>query len=229
MAPLLSFVKPRVPVRSTAASTPRPIDLGFLTTKVFWVLQIFNIAQGTGYFLPPNYLPTFAQSIGLSSTLGSLTLVMMNAASTMGCVGVGTLVDRADVTTVLLGISVGATISILAAWGLAVSIAPLCVFAVLYGLTAGSYSTAWTGMIKPIQTRSSGADANLVFGFLAAGRGLGAVLSGPLSEALIDLNRGSDTGAQSEYGGPYGRLVVYAGCTAFCGGLSWAFRRVHVI
>jgi hypothetical protein len=59
VAPLLVFVKPRLPV--PAASTAGPIDISFLKRPLFWVLQSFNIVQGTGYFLPPNYLPSYSK------------------------------------------------------------------------------------------------------------------------------------------------------------------------
>ena len=231
MAPLLAFVKPRLPI--PAASATRRIDIGFLRSPLFWVLQTFNIVQGTGYFLPSNYLPTYGQSLGLSSRLGSLTLVLVNVAAIFGCIVVGALVDRVEVTKVLLGISVAAGAAIFAVWGVSTSLAVLCIFALLYGLTAGSYSTAWTGMIRDVQRQSTNADTNVVFGFLAAGRGLGAVVSGPLSEALSEaLIAGSASfhgKADFAYGGKFATLIIFSGCTAFAGGLSWIVRRVGLI
>ncbi|KAK5120507.1 hypothetical protein LTR85_006162 [Meristemomyces frigidus] len=223
MAPLLLFVKPRLPI--PMASAVRPIDTSFLRSPVFWVLQAFNIIQGTGYFLPTNYLPTYAESIGLSSKFGSLTLVMVNLAAVLGCIVTGALVDRVDVTAVMLGISVGAAAAILAVWGVSTSIAPLCAFSLLYGLTAGSYSTTWAGMIKDVQRHVANVDANVIFGFLAAGRGIGAVASGPLSDALIASSGQSMHG----YGGEYGSLVIFAGCTTLAGGCGWFVRRAGFI
>jgi hypothetical protein len=78
---------------------------------------------------------------------------------------------RSSVSSVILAISVGAAAAILVVWGVSTSIGPLFLFSVLYGLTAGSYSTSWTGMIRDIKERSLAADASIVFGFLAAGRG----------------------------------------------------------
>ena len=50
MAPLLAFVKPRLPIPATV--TTRRIDIGFLHLPLFWKLQAFNIVQGMGYSLP---------------------------------------------------------------------------------------------------------------------------------------------------------------------------------
>lgn len=226
MAPLLAFVKPRLPI--PAASAPRRIDVRFLRSPLFWVLQTFNIVQGTGYFLPSNYLPTYAQSLGINSRLGSLTLVLVNLATVFGCILVGALVDRVEVTNVVLGISIGAGAAVLAVWGVSTTLPILCVFGLLYGLTAGSYSTAWTGMIKDVQRSSATADANVVFGFLAAGRGIGATVSGPLSELLIgsqDMRGGANFG----YGSKFGVLIMFSGCTALVGGCSWIVRRAELI
>ena len=228
MAPLLVFVKPRLPI--PAASAARRINVGFLRSPLFWVLQTFNIVQGTGHFLPSNYLPSYAESLGLSSRLGSLTLVLVNVAAVFGCILVGALVDRVDVTAVVAGISVGAAIAILAVWGISTSLAVLCVFGLLYGLTAGSYSTAWIGMIKDVQKRSTtAADVNVMFGFLAAGRGLGATISGPLSEALIAGGNALHSKAHFGYGSDYGALIIFSGCTALVGGCSWIVRRAGLI
>lgn len=227
MAPLLAFVKPRLPI--PAASAARRIDVAFLRSPLFWTLQTFNIVQGTGYFLPSNYLPTYAQSLGISSRLGSLTLVLTNLATVFGCIIVGALVDKFDVINVLLGISIGASAAVLAVWGLSTTLPILCVFALLYGLTAGSYSTAWTGMIKDVQKRSATSDANVIFGFLAAGRGIGATVSGPLSELLINAGHAMHKDASFGYGSKYGTLIIFSGCTALVGGSSWIARRIGLI
>ena len=224
MGPLLVFVKPRLPI--PAASAARRIDVGFLRTPLFWVLQIFNIMQGTGYFLPTNYLPTYAQSIGLSTRLGSLALVLVNLASVFGCILVGALVDRVDITKIVLCTGGAAAIAIFAIWGVSTSLAPLYIFGLLYGLIAGSYSTAWAGMIKDVQRQSTTADANVVLGFFCAGRGLGATVSGPLSEALIAGGTALRDKAGLGYGSQYGTLIIFSGCTALAGGFSWIVRTI---
>ena len=227
MAPLLAFVRPRLPI--PAASSARPIDVSFLRLRLFWVLQGFNIVQGMGYFLPSNYLPIYAQSLGISSRLGSLTLVLVNVAATFGCILVGASFDRFEVTGILLGISFTAATAIFAVWGTASSLTLLSVFAILYGLTAGSYSTTWTGMIKHVQKRSATADSNVIFGFLAAGRGLGATISGPLSETLIASAGALKNRSPLGYGSEYGTLIIFSGCTAAIGRCSWIVRRCGLL
>ena len=226
-APLLFFLKPRVPI--STVHTSRPVNISFVRSPLFWALQACNVTQALGYFLPTNYLPTFAKALGLSATFGSLTVLMVNLASIFGCVVVGALVDRIDVTHIMLGISLGAAISVLVILGLSTTLAPLCIFSLLYGLTASSFSSSWGGMVKELQQAHEGADANLLFGFLAAGRGLGSIISGPLSEALLVGSKTLPGKGTFAYESEFGPLVIFSGCTALLGGLSWVMRRVGLI
>lgn len=187
------------------------------------------MVEALGYFLPPNYLPSIAEAVGISSTLGSLTVLFVNLASVFGCVAVGVLVDRFDVTTVLLGVSGGAAITVFCVLGFGTSIAPIYLFSLLYGCTAGAYSTNWGGMIKDIKKQHEATDVNVVFGLLAAGRGIGAVVSGPLSESLLKGSHFLKDGAHSTYTSEYGPLIVFSGCTAVVGGLSWFVRKAGFI
>ena len=221
--PLLYFVKPRLPI--SMASRHRRFDFRFLRTPTFWMLQAGNILEGLGYFIPSIYLPTYAQSLGLSSVSGTLIVTLINTASIFGVIVLGSLIDKLHVTTVIFISTVGATTSVLLCWGLATSLPTLCIFSLLYGLFAGGFSTTWTGIIKEVQKRERGADAGMVFGLLAAGRGIGSVISGPLSEALIGPKWWQGQ-ASLGYGTGYGILIVFTGVTAALGGTSWVWRRL---
>jgi MFS family permease len=130
-----------------------------------------TLSKGLAISYRQTICPHTQRSLGLNAQFGSLLIVMVNAASVMGFFLLGLLMGRSSVSSVILAISVGAAAAILVVWGVSTSIGPLFLFSVLYGLTAGSYSTSWTGMIRDIKERSLAADASIVFGFLAAGRG----------------------------------------------------------
>lgn len=185
--------------------------------------------QAVGYFLPSNYLPSYVQSLGLSSTFGSITILIMNLALVFGCIAVGALVDRFDVTTVLLIISILASLSVSLLWGLSMSTAPIALFSIAYGLTAGGYSTAWGGMVKDINKRYESIDTGILFGLLAAGRGIGVVLSGPLSEVLLRSSDSLREKASFAYGSEYGAIIIFSTCTGMAGGGAWLFRKLGVI
>jgi MFS family permease len=226
-SPIIFLLKPRLPI--SASHVAPPVDLAFLKSPFFWTLQLFNTIQALGYFLPTNYLPTIAESLGLGRTLGSLTILCVNLTGIFGCIGVGALVDRFDVTLVLLGQGILSCIAVFIALGFTTSIAPLFVFSLLYGLTAAAYSTSWGGVIRELQRKHENTDANVVFGLLAMGRGVGSIISGPLSETLVDESKSLHGAAISAYGSEYGSIIIFSGCTAFAGGLAWFVRRAGFI
>lgn len=66
-------------------------------------------------------------------------------------------------------------------------------------------------------------DPMMIFAFLAAGRGIGNVACGPITEVLI---RVGDVGREGAYATQYGPLVLYTGISAALGGVSVFGRRL---
>lgn len=221
--PLLYFVRPRLPLAQT--SLQRRLDLGFLRTSIFWVPQTCNIIQGLGYFIPNIYLPTYAKSQGMTGTEGTLMLALVNMGVVFGAIWAGALTDRMHVSSVMAICSMGAALAVFVFWGLSVSLPMLCLFSLLYGLTAGGYSATYSGIVSKVREVDGAADMGMVIGFLALGRGIGAVASGPLSEALLHLQSWKGE-AKFGYGTGYGGLIVFTGITAAAGGSSWIARRI---
>ncbi|KAH8424612.1 uncharacterized protein LDX57_002356 [Aspergillus melleus] len=226
----LPFVKPRIPPAPSTAA--RPLDLAFLKLVTFWMLQLGNIIQGFGYFLPTTYLPTYTTTTaGLSDTTGTLLIALVNATSVVGGIVLGTLCDRFAVTNITLLSSVGSALSVLIFWGLCTSspqtaLALLTLFSTTYGFFAGGFSSTWSGVLTQMKRESPALETGLVFGLLAGGRGIGNVISGPLSSALI--RKGSVVGGSSGqdggafgYESEYGALILFTGVTAVLGGWSW--------
>ncbi|PPJ56763.1 hypothetical protein CBER1_09099 [Cercospora berteroae] len=226
-APLIFILKPRLPISATHVAPP--VQTSFLRHRLFWVLQLFNGIQALGYFLPMNYLPTIAEEFDIGRTLGSLTVVLINVGAVIGCVVVGALVDRFNTMTVMLAVSALAGVSVLIILGFTVAVPPLFIFSVVYGLTASAYSSHWGGLIREVQKMHEGTDANLIFGLLAAGRGVGSIISGPLSGSLLKDGRSWNDNAASAYSSEYGTIIIFSGCTALLGGGSWFMRKAGVI
>lgn len=147
-APLLYYVRPRLPVSAT--TRVRRFDLSFVRTSSFWVLQAGNILESLGYFIPGIYLPSYARTLGLSSISGTLTVALFNTTSVFGAIILGTLIDNLHVTTVILISGLGATMSVFLLWGLAVSLPLLCIFSLIYGLFAGGFTTTVSEGIQAI-------------------------------------------------------------------------------
>jgi MFS family permease len=221
--PLLYFLRPRLPI-SYVINNPR-LDLSFLKSPTFWFLQAGNIAEALGFFIPQTYLPTYSASLNLPTSNGTLLLSLVSTSSVISAILTGLLIDRLHVTTVILISTLGATTSILLVWGFSSSLPLLIIFALLYGLFAGGFSCTYTGIIKEIKRENDGADVGILIGLLSAGRGFGAVISGPLSEALLRSGPLVAHGAVA-YGGGYGSLIVFTGFTTAVGGVSFLGRRM---
>lgn len=219
--PLVYLLRPRLPITST--SQPPRLDFTFLRTPTFWLLQTGNILEGLGYFIPSLYLPFFASSLALPPSSSTMLLSLINTCSVLSAIIVGLLIDRFHVTSVILLSTLGSVIAIFLFWGFSSSLPLLCIFASAYGLFAGGFSSTYTGVIKEIKRHEESADVGLVIGLLSAGRGIGAVVSGPLSEVLLKARPWQGVTSLG-YGSAYEGLIVFTGVTAAAGGVSFLGR-----
>ncbi|KAI1649211.1 MFS general substrate transporter [Daldinia loculata] len=219
--PLAFYIKPRLPYSAT--SHVKPFNLNMFLMPTFWLYQLANVIEAMGFFLPGIYLPNYARSALGAASYGSVTtLLLVNVASVFGCVAMGFFIDRFHVTTCILLSTLGATIGALVIWGLSSSLPLLYFFCVVYGLFAGSYTSAWPGVMADIVRKGEALgqgyiDPSMVFGWLAAGRGIGNVVSGPLSENLIQSLPWKGNTAPFGYSSGYGSLIVFTGVTALLG------------
>ncbi|KAI0514528.1 major facilitator superfamily domain-containing protein [Xylaria bambusicola] len=232
-APAAFLIKPRLP--PSATSHAKPFNLWFLVTPAFLVYQTANIVESMGYFLPGIYLPTFSRIVlGVPSLSAATTILLVNVASVFGCVAMGWCIDRFHVTTGILLSTIGATISVLAIWGLSSSLGLLYFFCIAYGLFAGSFSSAWPGIMKDIAQKAQHSDKgqvdpNMVFGFLCAGRGVGNVVAGSLSETLIRSSLWAGETATNGYSSSYSSVILFTGVTALLGGASFIWKRLGLM
>lgn len=88
----------------------------------------------------------------------------------------------------------------------------------------GGFTSTYTGSIQEVKRADDRAEAGLEFGLLAAGRGIGSVVSGPLSEALLS-ERPWVGDAVFGYGTGYGGLITFTGVSTMLGFMSWVGRR----
>lgn len=144
---------------------------------------------------------------------------ILNFASVIGTIFTGSLTDHLHVTTVILVSALGSALSAFLLWGFALSKTMLYIFALAYGIFAGGYTATWTGCLAEVQRDSRDAEAGVFLGMMAATRGLGAIVSGPISEELLKLGLGAKALAGA-YGSKYGVVIVFTGVTAVLGGFG---------
>lgn len=182
-APLIPLLKGRLPTPET--TEPGRTDWSFLARPLFWIYSASNLAMGLGYFYPSLYLPSYATANGLSSTKGALLLALMSISQVLGQLTFGYLSDR-NVSVNLLTISstVVAAAAVYGCWGAAHSLGLLVVFALLFGFFGAGYTAMWARMGTAIGNNEPTA-AFASFGLLNFGKGVGNVLAGPISGALL--------------------------------------------
>lgn len=151
----------------------------------------------------------------------SLLPGLISVASIGGVLFLTWLSDRSvSVFTIILISSLGSALGVFFLWGFAGgSMALLVSFSLAYGFFAGGFTASYAAVAKELrrvmqrrqETSQSGpglagADIGSIFGLLSLGRGIGNIISGPVSELLLN-------GRTAGYGSGYGSLIVFTGAT----------------
>ncbi|KAL8758834.1 MAG: hypothetical protein Q9199_001184 [Rusavskia elegans] len=193
----------RVTLRAVAVATRQ--DWSFARNPLFSVYSIANIAQGLGFFFPSLFLPSYATSIGLSSRYGALLLALMSFAQVLGQSIFGLLSDKVELNALLLLSTVVAAIATFASWGTAQDLAPLIVFALLFGFFDYGFCSLRPRMGTAISEEPTAALAT--FSIFVFCQGFGNVLAGPISAALLNNGVKSDGYGVWRYKG----MVLFTG------------------
>lgn len=191
---------------------PRPTRLPrkrYFQRGIFYILTLSNFIQACAIYLPFIYLPVFAIQSGHTKETAALILAIGNIGMLVGDLAFGQLSDNVDVN-VLVFVSSGVSgVATFVLWGLfgcgSSSRAILTTFALLFGIFAGGFVVLWARMGTLFGER----DAMMVYSAMSFGRGIGGILSGPISQVLISgvlpvaLKGFNDTS--------FGGLIVFVG------------------
>lgn len=176
-------------------------DTGFLFTVIAACLFFF------GMFLPFNYIVVAAKHNGMSATLATYLVAILNAASIVGRILPGWIGDKVGRFNTMIVISCASGVLVLALWLPTTGNLPTILFAGFYGFTTGAFVSlapaclAQISEIKEIGVRN---------GALFACVSLAALTGVPIGGALVTQYNGEFTGLQIFAG-----FMLLAGCTAF--------------
>lgn len=210
----LMLIKPRLPENRIRGPGPRtdPSSV-WLKSWSWWGLMLANTIQGFAFFVPMLWVPTFASALHLGSSMSSLALALLNGSSALGPLVVGSLSDHFTPWLIALITAILSCICTFVFWGAIGNVAGLMIFGATYGLVAGGWSTLWSGFVRKISKDDPSLSMSL-YGFLMLTRGLGNVLSTPVSTRLASLSSTITatgykmTGFDIE-GGRFEKLIVY--------------------
>ncbi|KAL8660020.1 MAG: hypothetical protein Q9202_006846 [Teloschistes flavicans] len=179
--PLIPMIRGRLPPAQASIATRT--DWSFVRKPLFIVYCTANAAQGLGFFFPSLFLPSYAASIGLGGKQGALLLALMNLGQVLGQWTFGILSDRMSLNPLLVLSTSVAAIAAFTSWGLAQDLAPLVVFALVFGFFAYGFCSMRARMGTAVSEEPTAALAT--FGIFVCCQGLGNVLAGPISVALL--------------------------------------------
>lgn len=221
--PLAYFVRPRLP---PSATERKPFwNLRAVRSRLFLLNKAATLIQAAGYYLPGIYLPSYTREVfGASTWLSTLSLMLLNLFAMIGLIIMGHLTDRFNSRTCIFISSLGATISVFLFWGLAVHISMVYLFSIFFGLFSGSFPAVWPAVMRETAKRGEArgfgyVDTLMIYSLLCVGRGIGNIVSGPLSEALIEGRPWEGT-AIGGYGSGFGGLIVFSGVTSLLSGMN---------
>ncbi|KAJ7367326.1 major facilitator superfamily domain-containing protein [Mycena albidolilacea] len=222
--PLLPFLKGRLPQTRVRIQGPVPRGASgtrnWMKDKLFWIFLAVNTLQGFGYFIPIIYLPTFANDLHISSSNSAVTLAMLNGASVVGRLSMGYLSDSLNPWILALTTLFTTSVATFILWGVfSHSFAGLLAFGIAYGSIAGGWSSLWTGFVRPI-ANDDPAMSTTIYGYLLLTRGVGNIMSAPISAALYSQSH-NITGSPERTGfdvgdGRFEKMIIYVG-TCFAG------------
>ncbi|KAI0775424.1 MFS general substrate transporter [Irpex lacteus] len=234
LIPALPLMKARLPETRVHGPAPRSTNRRWLRERNFWFFVAMNTIQSLGYFIPTTWLPTFASSLDISPSQSSLALTLISVATIFAGTTMGWLSDRFDIWVLAIASLVGTCLATFIVWGiLSSSLAGILAYGVIYGLTAGGWSSLWSGFVNPVAKEDPSLSTTL-FSFMLATRGIGNILTTPISTALQGHGRVSDDMTQartgfSVAGGQFKAMIAYAGaCFAAATVVTvvgWAFDR----
>jgi MFS family permease len=172
------------------------------------MLEAGNVIQSFGYFLP--------------DLTRSIRMAIFNFASVPGALVIAFLGDRFAATTVIVISSLSSAVGVFIFWGLSTQIALLMIFTIIYGFFAGSFSSTWPSITQQLMREEEGVDTGLILRLLLDGRGIGNVISGPISVTLLVSSW--RTSGNFGYGTEYGPAILFTDVTALLGGLGWIWK-----
>ncbi|KAI0821209.1 MFS general substrate transporter [Irpex lacteus] len=219
LLPVLPLMKARLPETRVHGPAPRSASARqWLFNKNLWFFVSMNTLESLGHFIPMTWLPTFASSLGLSTTQSSLALTLASATAIVTGTTMGWLSDRFDVWLLALSCLVGMCSATFIIWGvLAFSLPGILAYGVAYGGAAGGWTSLWYAFVNPIAKDDPSLSTTLI-SFLLATRGIGNILCTPISTALQGHNSFSNSTADARAktgfgvaGGHYSAMIAYAG------------------
>ncbi|KAL8772378.1 MAG: hypothetical protein Q9194_004616, partial [Teloschistes cf. exilis] len=213
IGPVLPLLKPRFP-KDFHEEIPKA-DFSFFKMPLFYCFALAGLLQGMGYYFPGFFAVSYAESLGMSSTIGALQLVVSAFGQLIGQIVFGYVSDlrlpgfwmdqRVPVEILVFISPFVSGIAVLALWGTTRSLGMLIAFDIIFAFFAGGFVVLWARMSTTLSPNP--ALALPALSTFACMKGVGNLLTGPVSAALLTPDVRTNV-----YGiGRYENIIVYSG------------------
>lgn len=195
-------------------------DWSMLKNISFLALSMAGAVGVFAMFVPPFFLPLFANSIGLSPSTGAGLVAGFGGATALGRLFSGWSCDRIGAFNTLAITVLLNALSMLVIWPISDSLAPLLIFSLINGCANGSFFTGLTTAVAMLAPGSAGPSISLAVSFWTPGYLLGT----PIAGMLIQSSGAEDSSSIQ----PYRAAIFYAAGTGLLATLLVVFVRLRL-
>ncbi|KAL6308821.1 MFS general substrate transporter [Sparassis latifolia] len=203
----------------TITSHPRPqprnrsarswFDVKMLHDKPFILLICGSCFIALGLFTPSFYLVSYATAHGVPTATAFSLLAILNGGSVLGRLAPAPLADTYGRLALLVPCTFLAGLTTLVLWSLAHTLAPLVVYAALYGVFSGAFNALIVPCVAQISdVRAVGSRIGLLYSVIS----FPSLAGGPVAGALLKA------------GNSYTGLIMLSGTSVVVGSafMMWA-------
>ncbi|PGH17968.1 hypothetical protein AJ80_04589 [Polytolypa hystricis UAMH7299] len=199
--PAAWLVKERAPIRSNIF-----IEWRLFSNPTFLLIFTAGAIATFTLFVPPFFLPLYAHSLSLSSSVGAGLVAAFTFSSAIGRLGCGYLCDIIGPLNSLFLALLFSAISMLTIWPASTTLAPLIVFTVVNGIANGGF---FSTMPTVIGAMFGHARIGVVMGMVVTGWFGGYLMGAPVAGYLLQAYGGEDSGLSA-----YHPAIFFAGSMA---------------
>ncbi|KIW10053.1 hypothetical protein PV08_11829 [Exophiala spinifera] len=188
---------------------PAPTSVGLMAffqpfaDPPFLLTALAAFFYSMGMFIPITFMVTYGTHVGMSPNLAGYLVSIFNGASGIGRVLPGFIADKAGNFNVSTSAACLSVISTFAIWLPGHSHATAILYATLFGMSSGSYTSITPALLAQISPIT---DIGLRSGVLYACTSIAALAGSPIGGALIQAAAGS-----------YWKLQIFTGVTLTAG------------
>jgi MFS family permease len=215
VGPMLPFCRGRLSPPSDLQATTVSFKK-VLTNPLFYFFSISNLFQGLAFYLPSLYVGIFAGTLNIDSQKAVIVICLLNLSQVLSQVAIGWLSDCTNIFALLLLSSVGSAVFGCVLWYVASGFAHLIAFALTYGFFAGGYTVLYTRFCSACADDPP--TTLWLYGIFAFERGIGNVVAGPISAALLHHFQRQLNG--SHPADAYRQLAIFVGACMVASGLG---------